>query len=405
MSKQLLWLIGTIGLVLSSLLFVPLAQAQGGLPDLGPGPDKGGGGDGNDGGDNSGSDHSGEDSEVILPTVPEAIVSGYVYNGGLAPQPGVTVILSGGGWQTTTVSDSNGYYEFKGLGTGKGYLSLAVPPNAQEITPQWPVFLSSGKRAVVNLGYHYPESSPLPVLLSAQLTGNILAVRVENRVAEPATGGLIEVLLPAVVTSDKAAIQASRNAVTQRGNHYRLETGVLNQGEVVTLNLPLTEPPPLAPEEMDNIRVIFTYDQQFLPQAITFNPAQVIVIETAAPTVGEERQAEEAVAPAAVSSPSSPGADSTADVGGGGDVAPASPPATEPEAATLPTTGESEPEATPPTVAERSAPPAESSAGQPMIPTTGGVPAPAPVPFGLMLLPALVGLALIGVGWKALQER
>ncbi len=251
----------TILLVLLSAIFVaPMAQAQ--APDRGPGPNE----QSSDQGHSSGGDSDNA-------STPGASVSGYVYNEGLKPQSGVEVVIAGGGWEAKTVSDSNGFYKFAGLGQDRATVNLTLPADKEPVLPDWPVVLTSGADFEVNLGYMSGDISHLPVLLSGQVENNRLKVQVENRVGELATNGVIEVKLPPGIKSN-GNIQANSGEVKPGANSVKVNVSSIEPGEIVDLNMELAELSVQQPHLSDGISVIFTYDQQIMPQLVTL-PAEL----------------------------------------------------------------------------------------------------------------------------------
>ena len=237
-----------------------------------PHPPKGGGG--------------GEgDKEAGTPMPPGMTVSGYVYDySNRMRQPGIPVILDGGGWRAETVSDSNGLYQFFNLGAGSAVLNLRLPPDAHPAAPDWPVSLS-GVNVHVDLGYYWGDNPPLPVLLSGALQDSSLVVQVENRTGEKTTGGLVDVRLP---TDMKAlpGVQLSQGTLDYSEHRLRVMVGDIAAGAKATLTIPVQgagasllnrrspgQAAPL-PQSAAKIQIAFTYDQQITPQLVAVAPDQ-----------------------------------------------------------------------------------------------------------------------------------
>ncbi len=215
------------------------------------------------------------------PGPPGAFVSGFVYDYSSANrQPGVAVILDGGGWQAETVSDSNGYYQFANLGSGGGVLNLRLPAGAHAAAPNWPVSFGSGAHVRVNLGYYWGDTPPIPVLLSVNLRANTLVVQVENRMGEKATGGLVDVVLSMEVRAIPG-VQASQGAVDYSEGRVRVALGEVPAGARVRVDvllekretgMPVWRRPgyasPLVSSPSSDIQAMFTYDQQMTPQLV-----------------------------------------------------------------------------------------------------------------------------------------
>jgi hypothetical protein len=218
--------------------------------------------------------------EAGTPMPPGMTVSGYVYDySNRMRQPGIPVILDGGGWRAQTLSDSNGLYQFFNLGTGSAVLNLRLPPGTHAVAPDWPVSLS-GVDVHVDLGYYWGDNPPLPVLLSGSLQDSNLLVQVENRSNEKVTGGLVDVRLP---TELKAlpGIQLSQGTLDYSERRVRVTTGDIPSEAKATLTIPVQKaaaslhnrrsPGQAAPLSQSDtaIQIAFTYDQQITPQMVT----------------------------------------------------------------------------------------------------------------------------------------
>jgi uncharacterized repeat protein (TIGR01451 family) len=94
-------------------------------------------------------------------------------------EPHAKVILRGGGWDLETISDDNGYYYFKGLGTDNVFLNLALPEGS-DLTPMTTDLALQTKgsgQLIINLGlYSSPTAPTLPIEMS---------MSVEPEVARP----------------------------------------------------------------------------------------------------------------------------------------------------------------------------------------------------------------------------
>ena len=227
--------------------------------------------------------------EGPTPAPPGADVSGFVYDYSThVRQAGITVVIDGGGWQAETVSNSSGFYQFSNLGAGVGVLNLRLPPDAHPVAPNWPVSFGSGANVSVNLGYYWGDSNPLPVPVSAGLENSILRVAVENRTGEIASGGLVDIVLPAGIQA-AANVQADLGTVDYSQGRVRVRLQDIPGGAQASIQVmlekvgtealssrgpgqaaPLAEPPP-----SPNIRVLFTYDQQITPQLLVVEPEAV----------------------------------------------------------------------------------------------------------------------------------
>ena len=250
--------------------------------------------------------------EEGTPVPPGMGVWGYVYDySARMRQPGIPVILDGGGWRAETVSDSNGLYQFFNLGAGSAVINLRLPPGTHPVAPDWPISLS-GVNVRVDLGYYWGDNPPLPVLLSGGLQDSSLVVQVENRTSEKTTGGLVDVRLP---TDMKAlpAVQLSQGTLDYSEHRVRVMVGDIPAGTKATITIPVQkgaaslfdrrspgQAAPL-PQSTAKIQIAFTYDQQITPQLVALAPDQVSSI--AAPVAQAATATPTLLPPAATPTP------------------------------------------------------------------------------------------------------
>lgn len=298
---------------------------------------------------------------------PSATVSGFVYNySEAAYQPGVTVVLSGGGWRVETVTDSNGFYQFGNLGIGSAVLNLQLPPGGHSVTPDWPVTLESGSHIKVNLGFYmWDAPPPIPVILSGALSNNTLIVKVRNNTTETATGGQLEIILPEQLSKIQPPV-VSQGMLDTTDNRVVVTVGDLAADQELILNVPLVRKVAAAAPPAETIQVAFTYDQQLTPQRVLIDSASV----STQPGPAKPAQPPLAAPGAAAAKP---------EVG-----AQAAPPVSGPVSA------QEEPSVT---IAEEPA----------AVPITGGAESAANVVT--ILLPALLVVGLGVAGWRALRPR
>jgi hypothetical protein len=229
----------------------------------------GGGGGGNGNGDGNNSD------DKATPKPPGARVSGFVYDyssGGYAG--GVTVVLSGGGWEAKTVTDSNGFYQIGDLGSGQGVLNLGLPDGAHQVGPDWPVLLTSGSDLKVDLGFYWGDTAPFPVLLSSNLQDDRLNIQVQNRTAETITGGLLTIELPASLVASPA-IQASLGQVDFGEHRLTVLVDKLPAQASASVQVPVAaQTVPDYAQAETQIQLLFTYDQQRTPQIVQLQANQ-----------------------------------------------------------------------------------------------------------------------------------
>jgi len=263
--KRLLLIILGIGLILTSLIALTssptsLADKPGtATPDTGGGkPDKRG---------------------TPAPTPQTGAVYGYVYNySNAAYVPGMTVVLDGGGWKAETVTTSDGYYSFAGLGSSSAVIQLKLPPGAHSVMPDYPVHTGSPDPGDTNVGFYWGENPPIPVILSVDKESVVaspgqafeLTVSVKNQSGGEATGGEIDVQLPGGLTVLKADTSHGKVDFTDHRVWGRLEA--LPDGETASLSLQVEFDDESAPQG-ESVQIIFTYNEQITPQLIRVNIA------------------------------------------------------------------------------------------------------------------------------------
>ena len=177
---------------------------------------------------------------------------------------------TGAGGQAEAVTDSNGYYEIGDLGTGDGSVNLRLPPGTQPVVFNWPIRLDSGTDLHLNLGYYWGNNPPLPVVLAGNLENNRLAINIENRTAEIATGGTIEILSPGGIRVSPP-IQAGQGKVASYDSHqfqFAVDELAAGGSTAVEVLLNKVQAAAQAGQADSTVRVIFTYDQQLTPQVI-----------------------------------------------------------------------------------------------------------------------------------------
>lgn len=382
---KLLLLLTTIFLLMLWISSLPTGtQAQG---DPLPTPTNLGEG----GGQNDDDDDDDSGGEAAPPRGPGAGLSGFVYgysDGGFVG--GVTVVFESPGWQAETVTDSNGYYQFRGLDSGAGVLNLRVPPGATSVTKDWPVRLVGGQETQINLGFYWGNNPPIPVRLSASASGGQLLVQVENRTGEAATAGLIQIE-PVEGVKVSLPVEASHGEVVDYSAYdFQVDLPEVDAGETATVQVQLesTGGNIQAGREEGQVRVLFTYGQQITPQVVevdlTASDFSIPLAEAGAPQAVQEaaagQQTGQEFAPPAAPSTSQPQSQATA-----GAVTPATPAA--------PAVSESESQAQPTATAQT---------GQPL-PVTGEVQKPG-ASLTTVLLAGLLVLGLGWTGWKSLRR-
>jgi uncharacterized repeat protein (TIGR01451 family) len=209
------FIIVIIGL-LSSAIFLPVAQAgppaQDPRPTVGPPPNGNGGGAGGTGGS---ADSSGSDENSC------ASVTGQVINWGYGSEGGVTIDLGDGGWQLSTVSATDGNYGFGGLGIGAATLHVALAPGqAQALQPHIQdaaVYLNCLYPTIANIAVSGAQvTPPATIKMSAGQTtlepGDTTAMMltVENGLPTDITNVVVTHLIPrGLVALEVAAVAAA----------------------------------------------------------------------------------------------------------------------------------------------------------------------------------------------------
>ncbi len=245
-----------------------LAQEPEPRPPL-PSTNGGNGGDGN--GDHTG---NGNHDSATLPQTGR--VSGFVYSySDYAYVSGVKVVLDGGGWQAETLTDSRGFYQFSGLGAGRGVVNLQLPPGAYPVVFDWPVQVGNGADLRVDLGYYWQEPSALPVLLSGHVASQVLYLEVKNQTTGKINGGMLEITSP-VDQQLSPAVTSSQGEIADYGPYrIRLAVGAMEPAASMTVNVPLEEISSLSVEPDEaKIRVAFSYDQQKTPLLVKIDSTQ-----------------------------------------------------------------------------------------------------------------------------------
>lgn len=251
-------------LVLGWFAEPPVSQAQQPVPTLRPTATNVGGGS------------SGSSSRDDTPAPGQVgQISGVVYNfsAGGAPEPGLTVVLDGGGWQAEAVTDSNGYYQFAGLGASKAVLNLRLPPTAHALMPDWPVFTANTRGETTNLGFYWGDTPPLPVLMSvspATIQAPVnqtfrFQVSALNQSGADASDVLIDVRLPSGIV----AVEATTTHGLIDFSEHRIwgQLGTLPNGQTGVLTINARFALDSVPQN-EQARITLTYDEQLTAQVV-----------------------------------------------------------------------------------------------------------------------------------------
>ncbi len=218
------------------------------------------------------------------PTSPPPLmggVQGFVFNysNGLAPEGGVPVVLDGGGWQVETVTDSNGFYRFAGLGNGPARLSLRLPPGAHEVAPMWPVNTGEAASTNTNLGLYWGDNPPLPVTLSLDAPGGVdgagqpfeLVATVHNRSGGDATHVVLKVNLPAGFTALEATANSGEAETDSQTAQLMLDSLPTDQTATLTVQAQYGGANP--PAEGTEAEALLTYLEQPVVQRVALSLA------------------------------------------------------------------------------------------------------------------------------------
>lgn len=214
-------------------------------------------------------------------------ISGIVFNYSTGqPQGGIGVVLEGGGWAVETVSDSNGYFAFRGLGRGSATLRLQLPEGATPVNPNLPVYTGYHSDVSANLGYYTGDLSPVPVLLSAEyvpvegVPGQLaLSFQVDNRGEMDVTGVVVDARLPA--GQQIISAQVSQGWADAVGLRAQVRLGNLAKGQKASSDLLINLTSAEASKK--GVRATLTYDQQVTSQIV-----EVVAGQSGLPVTGKE---------------------------------------------------------------------------------------------------------------------
>jgi len=218
-------------------------------------------------------------------------VQGFVYNysNGLAPEAGIPVVLDGGGWQAETVTDSNGFYRFAGLGNGPARLSLRLPPGAHEVAPRWPINTGEAASTNTNLGIYWGDDPLLPVTLSLDAPDGVdgagqpfeLVVTIHNRSGGDATNIVAKVNLPPGFTALEAAADPGEAETDSQTAQMTLDSLPTDQTATLTMQAQFGGANP--PAEGTEAEALLTYLEQPVVQRVALS-LSVGEMKTAAAT-------------------------------------------------------------------------------------------------------------------------
>lgn len=203
---------------------------------------------------------------------------GYVYDfsAGGSAAPGIAVVLDGGGWQAETVTDSNGYYQFTGLGSSAATLNLRLPAGAHALMPDWPVHTAGPVNNNTNVGFYWGNAPILPVQMA--VTPENLQVSADqafsfqvtalNQSGNPASNVFVEARFPASLVILQATATHGQVSFSDHYISGRIDT--LNQDETGVLTISARFAQNAAPQT-EQPRITLTYAEQLTPQVLEPN--------------------------------------------------------------------------------------------------------------------------------------
>lgn len=173
---------------------------------------------------------------------------------------------------------------YDGLDPGESITFTSTPGSYHDRSTVWPGYFAAGTSDL----YVYVDSYGSLGGNGATRESNESNNRTELHgltVAgiTPAGGGLIETQLPVGLRST-GAVQASQGAIRRGVNGLGLEIGEIEPGATVTMEARLAEQPGVSASspEQAPIRVVFTYDQQLMPQLVSLAAAQFEPVKSSA---------------------------------------------------------------------------------------------------------------------------
>jgi len=148
-------------------------------------------------------------------------VEGFVTNySAMAPGSGVLVEVGGGGWRNQVLADDNGYFAFKGLCPGTGYVRVIVPPGSLLTNPDAEVALDGKNHVRVDQGFFLPVLQAVSGDSSVRLT--------PSPAASPAP--VLQRAPAAVALPPGVAVSLSAPRTVRVGMDARLNVSVQNGG-------------------------------------------------------------------------------------------------------------------------------------------------------------------------------
>ncbi|MEM7028593.1 MAG: hypothetical protein AAF629_03285 [Chloroflexota bacterium] len=244
----------------------------------------------------SSSDDDSDDTPIVAPA---GSIRGFVYNfsAGGAPEAGITVVLDGGGWQVETMTDSNGFYQFSGLGASQAVLNLRLPSGTTPLMKDWPVFTGNPIYEDVNLGFYWGDTSPMPVTLSVT-PDNVrvpinqrvpLQFKINNRSGGIASNSRVDIQLPNNLTVQN--VTSTQGEIDSSGQRIWVDLGTVVDQSTVNITLQARFTQSVLPQE-GTIRTTFTYDEAPVPQVLLPSyvalEAQISATATPTPVPAEE---------------------------------------------------------------------------------------------------------------------
>lgn len=200
----------------------------------------------------------GAGGEEDVPAGNCAGLRGTVINWGFQNEPGVTLRLSDGGWETTQVTSTDGSYQFGPLGQGVAFLSIDLSSKQAEtlrpMADDVAIRLRCDSDVIANLGLYSSPSRPDPpatltmgVSRAALMPGGTVTfyLRLENGMPHSISHVFVTDFLPEGLTV--ADVTTTRGTVeVLSGRMVTVNIGDLAQGAQETIQIVAQADPTLA---------------------------------------------------------------------------------------------------------------------------------------------------------------
>ncbi|MFB0535871.1 MAG: hypothetical protein ACETWR_12920 [Anaerolineae bacterium] len=202
---------------------------------------------------------------------------GLVVNWNYHNEPHAKVRLKGGGWDLETLSDDNGYYYFKGLGTDNVLLNLALPEGSDRtpMTTDLALRLKGRGQLVVNLGlYTGPTTPGLPVDISmsvepeSAVQGDAVLYTIQATNSLP--HGISQVLVTDCLPEGLVPVEAtvSHSTVEIWNNLIIADIGEMAAGDTAVVTIEARVADNVPPGMVIQNRASFIYAESVAVQAV-----------------------------------------------------------------------------------------------------------------------------------------